>query len=138
MKISPDSDLFPSILGVKFLNSYPLRLPERTEMATVSQTEVKPGEMDIEALKRNHTLPLWTQMTRLNPPLPNPRCKPHVWDYEIIRAQLLKAGELVTEKQAERRVLMLVNPGRGKPQCLAVVFRLGSSILWNVRVACRS
>lgn len=60
-----------------------------------------------------HTKPLWAQMTRLNPPLPNPRCIPHVWKYEKIRPRLLQAGELVTEKQAERRVLMLVNPSRG-------------------------
>ena len=60
-----------------------------------------------------HTKPLWTQMARLNPPLPNPKCTPHVWEYEKIRPSLLQAGELVTEKQAERRVLMLVNPERG-------------------------
>ena len=60
-----------------------------------------------------HTKPLWAQMARLNPPLPNPKCTPHVWEYEKIRPSLLRAGELVTEKQAERRVLMLVNPSRG-------------------------
>lgn len=60
-----------------------------------------------------HTKPLWTQMSRLNPPLPNPRCRPHLWEYEKIRPSLLKSGELITEKQAERRVLMLVNPSRG-------------------------
>ena len=60
-----------------------------------------------------HTLPLWRQMARLNPPLPNPTCVPHVWRYDEIRPSLIRAGELVTEKQAERRVLMLVNPARG-------------------------
>jgi gentisate 1,2-dioxygenase len=65
-----------------------------------------------------HTKPLWAQMSRLNPPLPNPRCQPHVWEYEKIRPSLLRAGELITEKQAERRVLMLVNPSRGMPDHL--------------------
>lgn len=60
-----------------------------------------------------HTKPLWAQMARLNPPLPNPKCIPHVWEYDEIRSSLLQAGELITEKQAERRVLMLVNPERG-------------------------
>ena len=60
-----------------------------------------------------HTKPLWAQMARLNPPLPNPKCTPHVWEYHKIRPSLLQAGELITEKQAERRVLMLVNPSRG-------------------------
>ena len=45
-----------------------------------------------------HTKPLWTQMTRLNPPLPNPKCKPHVWEYEKIRPSLLKAFRGGAEK----------------------------------------
>lgn len=61
------------------------------------------------------TLPLWEQMKRLNPPAPDPQTIPHIWKYDEIRPLLLQAGELVTEKQAERRVLMLVNPKRGKP-----------------------
>ena len=65
-------------------------------------------------LETQHTKPLWTQMTKLNPPLPNPTAIPYVWKYDEIRPHLLQAGELVTEKQAERRVLMLVNPARGE------------------------
>jgi gentisate 1,2-dioxygenase len=65
-------------------------------------------------LEKYHTKPLWAQMNKLNPPLPNPTAIPHVWKYEDIRPHLLHAGELVTEKQAERRVAMLVNPARGK------------------------
>ena len=67
----------------------------------------------LQAAEKLHTKPLWAQMTRLNPPLPNPQCVPHVWEYEKIRPKLLEAGDLITEKQAERRVLMLVNPARG-------------------------
>lgn len=64
-------------------------------------------------LEDSKTMPLWTQMTRLNPPEPNPTAVPFVWKYDNIRPNLLRAGHLVTEKQAERRVLMLVNPARG-------------------------
>lgn len=67
----------------------------------------------ISRLPTTHTLPLWAQMAKLNPPSPNPRTVPHIWKYDEIKPYLLKAGELVTEKQAERRVLMLINPGRG-------------------------
>ncbi|RHZ43501.1 cupin domain-containing protein [Aspergillus thermomutatus] len=66
-------------------------------------------------LAESKTLPLWTQMTRLNPPEPNPKTIPFVWKYDSIRPNLLRAGQLVTEKQAERRVLMLVNPARDAP-----------------------
>ncbi|KAF1348508.1 RmlC-like cupin domain-containing protein [Delphinella strobiligena] len=69
----------------------------------------------ISRLPNTHTLPLWAQMAKLNPPSPNPRTVPHIWKYEEIKPYLLKAGELVTEKQAERRVLMLINPGREAP-----------------------
>lgn len=64
-------------------------------------------------LEQSKTLPLWAQMSRLNPPEPNPQSVPFVWEYEKIRPNLLRAGNLITEKQAERRVLMLVNPARG-------------------------
>lgn len=62
----------------------------------------------------SHILPLWTQMAKLNPPEPNPQCVPHIWRYDAVKPYLLRAGRLVTEKQAERRVLMLINPARGK------------------------
>ncbi|EFX02365.1 gentisate-dioxygenase [Grosmannia clavigera kw1407] len=69
----------------------------------------------VNALKVTNTEPLWAQMTRLNPPAPNPRTVPHLWSYEQVRPYLLRAGALITEKQAERRVLMLINPAREAP-----------------------
>lgn len=83
----------------------------------VSSTSHVTVEDNTEALLANlesvHTKPLWAQMSKLNPPLPNPTAIPHLWKYDDIRPHLLRAGELVTEKQAERRVAMLVNPARG-------------------------
>ena len=64
-------------------------------------------------VQKHAVSPLWTQMKKLNPPLPNPQVIPHLWKYKEIRPDLLRAGKLVTEKQAERRVLMLVNPNKG-------------------------
>lgn len=54
-------------------------------------------------------------MTKLNPPAPNPTAVPHIWRYKDIRPSLGQTGKLVTEDQAERCILMLVNPARGKP-----------------------
>jgi gentisate 1,2-dioxygenase len=71
-------------------------------------------EDDLRAgAEKVHTKPLWEQMARLNPPLPNPTCVPHIWRYNDVRPILLRAGDLISEKQAERRVLMLTNPARG-------------------------
>lgn len=62
----------------------------------------------------SHVEPLWTVMDAMVPPHPNPKCVPHLWEYEKIRPALLEAGEKVGEYEAERRVLMLVNPNMSK------------------------
>lgn len=93
---------------------------EPTSASLAPDTRVMNDEMAsvdydglIKAARQVHTKPLWAEMAKLNPPMPNPACVPHIWRYDDIRPALLRAGELVTEKQAERRVLMLVNPNRG-------------------------
>lgn len=85
-------------------------------MATTTEVETRTQDATqvmLERAEQAHTKPLWLQMARLNPPLPNPKCTPYLWKYSDIRPSLLEAGELVPEHQAERRVLMLVNPSRG-------------------------
>jgi len=68
----------------------------------------------ITGASTHNAVPLWPQMVKFNPPQPDPKCVPHMWRYEEVRPYLVRAGELVKEKDAERRVLMLVNPARGK------------------------
>jgi gentisate 1,2-dioxygenase len=75
----------------------------------------------LQDLENSNTLPLWTQMARLNPPAPNPKTIPFVWEYGSIRPHLVRAGSLISEKQAERRVLMLVNPARGISDILTIL-----------------
>lgn len=97
-------------LAVEYLKIF--TLPQRLPI----YRNIKMGdsaEKLLADLEQSKTLPLWAQMSRLNPPEPNPQCIPVVWEYEKIRPNLLRAGNLITEKQAERRVLMLVNPARG-------------------------
>ncbi len=60
-----------------------------------------------------NTAPLWEEMARLIPPEPATRVVPALWRYEELRPLLMEAGRLVTAKEAERRVLMLKNPGLG-------------------------
>ncbi len=56
---------------------------------------------------------MWESLSRLIPSEPRPACVPALWRYEEIRPLLLEAGRLITAKEAERRVLMLENPGMG-------------------------
>ncbi|KAI9482733.1 MAG: RmlC-like cupin domain-containing protein [Benjaminiella poitrasii] len=62
-----------------------------------------------------HAEPLWTVMEAMVPPHPNPKSVPHIWEYEKIRPALLEAGKEVGEYEAERRVLMLINPTMKAP-----------------------
>lgn len=58
--------------------------------------------------------PLWSQMSMMVPPSPNPTAKPHMWTYKEALPHLETAAKLVPEEKAERRVLMLVNPSMRK------------------------
>lgn len=63
------------------------------------------------------TAPLWSVMARLVTPFPQPLSVPARWDYSRMRELLLEAGDLITAQEAERRVLILENPGiRGMSQ----------------------
>jgi len=96
----------------------------QTEIQTVNGA--KPAIDTVETLIKGaseaHAVPLWPQMVRLNPPEPNPKCVPYVWDYERIKPYLVRAGELVQEKDAERRVLMYINPARESPYTTDTIF----------------
>jgi gentisate 1,2-dioxygenase len=64
-----------------------------------------------------HAAPLWAVLSQLVTPEPRSRCVPHKWTYAGMRALLMEAGGLITAKEAERRVLVLENPGiRGLSQ----------------------
>lgn len=58
--------------------------------------------------------PLWSRMNAMVPPTPNPVARPHLWKYSSSLPDLETAARLVPEEQAERRVLMLVNPSLRK------------------------
>lgn len=96
----------------------------RTEIQTVNGAKptIDTVETLIKGASEAHAVPLWPQMVRFNPPEPNPKCVPYVWDYERIKPYLVRAGELVQEKDAERRVLMLINPAREGPYTTDTVY----------------
>jgi gentisate 1,2-dioxygenase len=59
-----------------------------------------------------HSLyPLWEVLSNLVVPQPRSPAKPHLWRYGPARDYLLRAGDLISAEQAERRVLILENPG---------------------------
>jgi gentisate 1,2-dioxygenase len=55
--------------------------------------------------------PLWEVMRGLVTPTPRSAAQVHRWSYADARDYLLRAGDLISAAQAERRVLIMENPG---------------------------
>jgi gentisate 1,2-dioxygenase len=66
-----------------------------------------------DSLERLALAPLWTALHALLPGERESRVAPHRWRWAELRGPLLEAARLVPMEQAERRVLVLRNPGLG-------------------------
>ncbi|OGB08618.1 MAG: cupin [Burkholderiales bacterium RIFCSPHIGHO2_12_FULL_69_20] len=65
-------------------------------------------------LKALNLVPLWPSLRAVLPPgQPRPNTRATFWAYKALKPLLLKAGELTPIEKAERRVLVLANPGHG-------------------------
>lgn len=70
-----------------------------------------------KTLDQQHLAPLWVVLKGLVPAEPKSKAVPFQWHFDEVRRPLLEAGELITAEEAERRVLVLENPGwAGKSQ----------------------
>ncbi len=81
----------------------------------VSLTE-KPAETPerlafYKKIAKSALTPLWVVFSDIITPEPKSACRPHLWNFEAAKAYLMEAGDLITAKEAERRVLILENPG---------------------------
>ena len=64
-----------------------------------------------ERLGKKNAGPLWEVLSSIVAREPRPSCVPALWRYDEMRPLLMEAGTLITAQEAERRVLMLENPG---------------------------
>ena len=83
------------------------------------------------ALTKQNLVPLWPSLRALLPEgKPRPNTGATHWAYQALRPLLLRAGELTPIEKAERRVLVLANPGHGldKMQASAAMY-LGMQLL---------
>jgi gentisate 1,2-dioxygenase len=58
-----------------------------------------------------HLAPLWTRLKSLVPAAPTPAGLPHHWRYADVRQYVLESAAQISAAEAERRVLILENPG---------------------------
>ena len=64
-----------------------------------------------EAIAPEHMRALWPVLGELVTKRPRSDCRPHLWRYDRVRERLMEASHLITAEEAERRVLILENPG---------------------------
>ncbi|KYO53348.1 gentisate 1,2-dioxygenase (plasmid) [Tistrella mobilis] len=64
-----------------------------------------------EEMRPKSLYPLWEVLSALVTPTPRSPAQAWKWDYASARDHLLRAGDLISAEQAERRVLILENPG---------------------------
>lgn len=89
------------------------------QQVTHDQTDVAPPAGDLTAQREAfyQELPqygmgaLWKVMASALTPEPRVKSVPALWRWQDVRRLILRAGELMTAEEAERRVVMLLNPG---------------------------
>ena len=80
--------------------------PSEPKMTTAApDSDLAQLSRDIQSLNAR---PLWERTQRMGPGTP---AVPTIWRYTDMRPQLVRAIDLITAKEAERRVFMLENPG---------------------------
>jgi gentisate 1,2-dioxygenase len=82
-------------------------------MNELGRLEDLPQDYRDELASRN-LVPLWPNLRAVLPPnVPSRNTRPIHWPYATLRPLLMRAGELTPMEKAERRVLVLANPGHG-------------------------
>lgn len=80
-------------------------------MTALGTLDDLPGDY-LEELTVRNLLPLWPSLRNVLPyARPVHHTRPTLWTYREIRPRLIRAGELTPMEKAERRVLVLANPG---------------------------
>jgi len=80
--------------------------------------------------------PLWERLHSLVTRTPATPSLPALWDYDaVVRPYLMQAGGLITAKEAERRVLILENPGMPGQSCVTRSLFAGLQLIMPGEVA---
>ena len=91
----------------------------------MNESTIAPERQDFYGQIGRHSLaPLWERPPGTYSRAPVSPALPYHWNYdEVVRPFMLRAGSLITAKEAERRVLILENPGlRGQRRITSSLF----------------
>ncbi|MGE0563596.1 MAG: gentisate 1,2-dioxygenase [Pseudolabrys sp.] len=64
-----------------------------------------------DKISKYHLAPLWEVLKGLVTPEPKTQMVPALWKFPEVEKLMLEAGDVITAEEAERRVLVLENPG---------------------------
>lgn len=91
-------------------------------MASTGPPPVSLEDDYMSSLSENNVAALWTVLSKMVPPRPNPGAAATLWSYEKLRPSLMESGKIVSAEKAERRVLMLVNPQLEAPYTTDTIY----------------
>ena len=84
-------------------------MPSSPRLSTAEALHARKAFYD--EIAKQHLAPLWERVSSLVTRSPESPARPVHWRYAEVRESLLDAGRLLTAEEAERRVLILENPG---------------------------
>ena len=63
-----------------------------------------------DRISKFNMAPLWEKLHQLVGNEPKTQCAPAIWRFADVKAMVMESGDLISAKEAERRVLVLENP----------------------------
>jgi gentisate 1,2-dioxygenase len=79
--------------------------------------------LDLDELRKLWLKPLWLVLGDAFTAEPKTEIVPHIWKWSDVRPRILEAGRRISAEEAERRVLMYLNPGlNGSPGATQTLF----------------
>jgi len=89
-----------------------------------------------DAIDPHSLTPLWERLHTLVTRAPTTPAQPGYWNYDdVVRPYLMQAGGLITAREAERRVLILENPGMRGQTCITHSLFAGLQLILPGEVA---
>jgi gentisate 1,2-dioxygenase len=79
--------------------------------------------------------PLWEAYGQMITREPVQQCVPHAWHYADVRGHLLESAAIISAQEAERRVLMLENPGMRGQRCITQSLFAGLQLVMPGEIA---
>ena len=105
-------------------------------MASVPKPSISAERQDLyRRIEKLNFAPLWEVYHDLIPDEPKTPCKPALWKWADARRHLMEAGQLITAKEALRRVLVLQNPGMRGQSCITQSLFAGYQLILPGEIA---